>query len=100
MDYGCREKKLFSASNPNSGIKVDLCIVILVRIECIGDAGVDFLIGTLLFAFVHVHAIVGCKRPRKSIFHFGETGSMIDIQLASYKWLRRGVSFSSLVDMQ
>jgi hypothetical protein len=44
-------------------------------------------------------ALLDCKRPHKPILRFGETGSMIDVRLASYKWLRRGVSFSSLVDM-
>jgi hypothetical protein len=41
---------LFSASNPNSGIRADLCIVVLERLERILDVGVDFLIVTLLFA--------------------------------------------------
>jgi hypothetical protein len=40
-------KKLFSAVNPNSGIRADLCIVVVVRIEHIEDGGVDFLIVTL-----------------------------------------------------
>jgi hypothetical protein len=53
------EKKLFPASNPNSGIRADLCIVFLVRIELIKDAGIDFLIVTLLFAYIHVRGIVG-----------------------------------------
>jgi hypothetical protein len=52
-------KKLFSASNPNIGIKADLCIVVLVQIERIRDAGIDFLSVTLLFLFVHIRDIVG-----------------------------------------
>jgi hypothetical protein len=52
------EKKISSASNTNSGIRADLCIVVLVQIECIGDVGDNFLIVTLLFASVHVHGIV------------------------------------------
>jgi hypothetical protein len=55
---------LFSASNPNSGIRADLCIVILVRLERIVDAGIDFLIVTLLFASVHVCGIVGLQAAR------------------------------------
>jgi hypothetical protein len=52
---------LFSASNPNSGIRADLCMVVLVRLECIMDAGVDFLIVTLLFASAHVCGILGSQ---------------------------------------
>jgi hypothetical protein len=55
------ENFLFSASNPNSGIRAYLCIVVLVRLERIMDAGVDFLIVTLLFASVHVRGIVGLQ---------------------------------------
>jgi hypothetical protein len=55
---------LFSASNPNSGIRVNLCIAVLVWLECIEDAGVDFLIVTLLFAFVHIYGIVGLQAAR------------------------------------
>jgi hypothetical protein len=58
---------LFSASNPNSGIRADLCIVVPVRLERIMDVGVDFLIVAILFASVHVCGIVGlqaaCDRP-------------------------------------
>jgi hypothetical protein len=52
---------LFSASNPNNGIRANLCVVVLVWLERIGDAGVDFLIGTLLFASIHVYCIVGLQ---------------------------------------
>jgi hypothetical protein len=55
------ENFLFSALNHNSGIRADLCIVVLVRIERIGDAGIDFLIVTLLFASAHVSGIVGLQ---------------------------------------
>jgi hypothetical protein len=51
-------KFLFSALNPNSDIRADLCIVVLVRLERIMNADVDFLIVTLLFASVHVCGIV------------------------------------------
>jgi hypothetical protein len=47
--------------NPKSGISVDLCIVVLVRLECIEDAGIDFIIVTLLFASVHICDIVGLQ---------------------------------------
>jgi hypothetical protein len=61
MGYGCREIFLFSASNPNTGIRADLCIVVLVRIEHIRDLCVDFLIVALLFAYAHVCGIVGLQ---------------------------------------
>jgi hypothetical protein len=51
----------FFASNPNNGIRANLCIVVLVRLECIVDAGIDFLIVTLLFAYIHVCGIVGLQ---------------------------------------
>jgi hypothetical protein len=55
---------MFSASNPNSGIRADLCIVVLVWLERIVDVGVDFLIVTLLFEFVHVCSIDGLQAAR------------------------------------
>jgi hypothetical protein len=67
MGYGCR-KKLFYASNPNRGIRADLCIVVLVRLERIVDAGVDFPIVTLLFASVHVCGIVGLHAASQTNF--------------------------------
>jgi hypothetical protein len=72
----CRKKY---ATNPNNGIKADLCIVVVVRIERIGDAGVDFLIVTLLFALFMSATLLDCKRPRKPALRFGETGSTIDV---------------------
>jgi hypothetical protein len=72
---------------------------VLVRLECIEDAGVDFLIVTLLFAYVHIYGIVGFQAASRLTLRFGETGSTLDVRLASCTWLRRGVSFSSLVDM-
>jgi hypothetical protein len=88
---------MFSILNPNNGIRADLCIVVLVRLERIVDATIDFLIVTHLFASVMFGALLDCKRPCKPIVRFRKIGSMIDVRLASYKWLRRGVSFSSLV---
>jgi hypothetical protein len=55
------ENFLFSASNPNSGIRADPYIVVLVQLERIMDAGVDFLIVTLLYASIHVCGIVGLQ---------------------------------------
>jgi hypothetical protein len=98
MGYGCR-KNLFSASNPNSGITADLCIVVLVRLERIMDAGVDFLLLPFYLHLLMSAALLDYKRPRKPTLRFGKTGSTIDVRLASYKCLRRGVGFSSLVDM-
>jgi hypothetical protein len=63
MGYGCRNF-LFSALNPNSGIRADLCIDVLVRLERIVDASVHFLIITLLFASVHVCDTVGLEASR------------------------------------
>jgi hypothetical protein len=57
----CTKKFVFFALKPNSCIRVDLCIVVLVQIECIKDVGVDFLIVTLLFAYVHICGIVGLQ---------------------------------------
>jgi hypothetical protein len=58
------ENFLFSASNPNNGIRDDLCIVVHVRLERIMDAGIDFLIVTLSFASAHVCDIVGLQAAR------------------------------------
>jgi hypothetical protein len=52
---------LFSTSNPNSGNRADLCIVVVEWIERIGDTCIDFIIVTLLFASVHVCSIVGLQ---------------------------------------
>jgi hypothetical protein len=52
---------LFFALNPNSDIRADLCIVVLVRLERIMNAGIDFLIVTLLFAYVHICSIIWLK---------------------------------------
>jgi hypothetical protein len=52
---------LFSASNPNSGIRANRCKVVLVWLERIVDAGAAFIIVTLLFASIHVCGIVGLQ---------------------------------------
>jgi hypothetical protein len=49
---------LFSTTNPNGGMRVDLCVDVLVWLEHIMDVDVDFLIVTLLFAPVHICNIV------------------------------------------
>jgi hypothetical protein len=56
----------------------------LVQIERIKDAGVDFLIVTLLFAYVHICGIVGLQAASRPTLRFGETGSTLDVPLASY----------------
>jgi hypothetical protein len=94
----CRNFFVF-CFEPNSGIRANLCIVFLVRIERIEDAGVDFLIVTLLFASVHICGIVGLQAASRPTLRVGKTGSTIDVRLVSYLWLRRDVSFFSLVDM-
>jgi hypothetical protein len=70
IDHGKKivGKNLFSTANPNSGIRANLCIVVVVRIQRIRDAGVDFLIITLLFAFVHVCGIVGLQAASQTDF--------------------------------
>jgi hypothetical protein len=55
------ENFLFSALNLNSDIRADQCIVVLVWLERIMDAGVDFLSVTLLFASTHVCGIVALQ---------------------------------------
>jgi hypothetical protein len=97
----CREFFVyFSVSNPNSGIRADLCIVVLVRIEHIEDVGIDFLIVTLLFASVHVHGIVGLQATLQTnlILRWDWFDGWHTTRIV-HKWLRQGVSFSSLVDM-
>jgi hypothetical protein len=61
---------LFSALNPNSGIRVNLCIAVLVWLECIEDAGIDFLIVTLLFAFVHIYGSVGLQAAHNRLYTY------------------------------
>jgi hypothetical protein len=82
---------LFSSANPNSGIRTDLCIIVLVLLEHIEDVGVDFLIVTLLFAYVHICGIVGLQVASQLNLHvlLRETGSTTDIRLVSHKWLGR-----------
>jgi hypothetical protein len=63
MGYGCRNLFLFSALNPNSGIRANLCIVVLVQLECIVDAGVDFLILPFYLHLFMSAVLLDCKRP-------------------------------------
>jgi hypothetical protein len=91
---------LFSAANPNSGIIADRCKVVLVRIERIMDASIDFLIVTLLFASAHVRGIVGlqaaCDRPYA--YSYGRLVPQLTYDLHHTSGLV-GANFSSLVDM-
>jgi hypothetical protein len=87
-------KKLFSASNPNSGIRANLCIVVLVRIERIMDAGIDFLIVTILYAFVHIRGIVGLQAAlqtdltlRRDWFHTRHTTCIVHVALVGCLFL-------------
>jgi hypothetical protein len=100
MCYGCREKKLFYALNPNSGIRADLCIVILVRLEHIVDADVDFLIVTLLFASVHACVIVELQaaHDRPYTYSYARQVPQLTYDLHRTSGLACA-SFSSLVDM-
>jgi hypothetical protein len=91
---------LLSAPNPNSGIRADLCIVVFIRLERIEDAGIGFLIVTLLFAFVHICGIVGLRAARDRPYAYSYT---ILVPQLTYDLHRTsglaGVSFSYLVDM-
>jgi hypothetical protein len=89
-------KKLFPASNPNSGIRAYLCIVVLVRLERIKDAGVDFLIVTLLFAFVHICSIVRLQAAHDRPYSYSYTRLVpqLTYDLRCTSGLA-GVSFSS-----
>jgi hypothetical protein len=69
MGYGYRIFFLFSASNPNSGTRADLCIVVLVWLERIMDAGVDFIIVTLYLHLLMSAALLDCKRPATGLTH-------------------------------
>jgi hypothetical protein len=101
MGYGCREFFLFSASNPNSDIRADLCIVILVRLERIMDAGVDFLNFILLFASIHVCGIVGLQAAcdRSYAYSYARLVPQLTYDLHRTSGFA-GASFSSLVDMR
>jgi hypothetical protein len=94
------ENFLFSPSNPNSVIKADLCIVVLVWLERIVDVGVDFLIVTLLFASAHVRGIVGLQaaRDRPYAYSYARLVPQLTNDLRRTSGLA-GASFSSLVDM-
>jgi hypothetical protein len=91
---------LFSALNPNSDIRVDLCIVVLVQLERIMDAGVDFLIVTLLFASAHVCGILGSQaaHDRPYAYSYARLVPQLMYDLHRTSGLA-GASFSSLVDM-
>jgi hypothetical protein len=93
-------KILFSALNPNSCIRADLCIVVLVRLERTEDAGVDFHIVTLLFASFHICSIVGLQvaRDRPYAYSYARLVPQLTYDLHRASGLA-GVSFSSLVDM-
>jgi hypothetical protein len=47
---------------------LEVCIVVLVQIERIGDAGVDFIIFTLLFPSIHVRGIIGLQAASQTDF--------------------------------
>ena len=49
---------LFSATNPFSGIRADLCVDIAVRLEHMLNVGVDVLIVTLRRVLIHIAALL------------------------------------------
>ena len=51
-------KFLFSATNPFSGIRADLCVDIAVRLEHMLNVGVDVLIVTLRRVLIHIAALL------------------------------------------
>jgi hypothetical protein len=90
---------LFFASNPNSGIRTDLCIVVPVWLERIVDACVDFLIVTLLFAYVYIFGIVGLQAVHERPYAYSYARLVPRLTYGSYHICGlAGVSFSSLVD--
>jgi hypothetical protein len=94
------EKFLFSALNPNSGIRANLCIVVLVGLERIMDAGVDFLIVILLFASIHVCGIVGLQAAHDQTYAYSYARLVPQLTHDLHRTSGlMGVSFSSLVDM-
>ena len=82
------EKLLFSATNPISGIRADLCVVLLVRLEHMLNVGIDSIIVTLSRALANVVGIELMKRPGPTLrVLLRETGSTLDIRLVPYMWL-------------
>jgi hypothetical protein len=69
---------------------------LLVRLERIVDAGTDFLIVTLLFAYVHVCGILGLQAARDRSYARLVPQLMYDLHRTSGL---AGASFPSLVDM-
>ena len=80
--------------NPNSGIRADLCVVMLVRVEHMLNVGIDSLklLPSRVYLFISRHGLM--KRPRPTLrVLLRETGSTPDIRLVPYMWLG-GCSFS------
>ena len=79
------EKLLFSSSNPVSGIRADLCVVLLVRLKHIVDLGIDFVIVNLSRAFANVVGIELMKRPGPTLrVCLHETGSATHMACTIY----------------
>jgi hypothetical protein len=81
MGYGCVGIFFVFCFELHSGIRADLCIVVLVRIECIKDAGVDFLIVTLYLHLIMSTTLLDCKQPHKPTLRFEEPSSIIYLHL-------------------
>ena len=63
---------MFSATNPISGIRADLCVVLLVQLKHMVDVGIDSVIVSLSRAFANVVGIELMKWPEPTL---RETGS-------------------------
>ena len=76
---------MFSAPYPNSGIRADLCVVLLIRLERMLNAGIDSIIVTLSRELVIAVGIELMKRPGPTLrVRLRETGSATDIWLVPY----------------
>ena len=76
---------MFSATNPISGIKADLYVVLLVQLEYMVDVGIDSVIVTLLCALANVVGIELMKRLGPTLrVRLRETGSATHMACTIY----------------
>ena len=86
---------MFSATNPISGIRADLCVVLLVRLEHMLNVGIDSVIVTLSRALANVVGIELMKWPGPTLrVRLRETGSAIHMVLHHICGWRVTVSLS------
>ena len=76
---------MFSSTNPVSGIRADLCVVLLVRLKHMVDVGIDSVIVTLSRALANVVGIELIKWPGPTLcVRLRETGSAIHMACTIY----------------